>query len=660
MSEHIPMFTDLVLIIGASLPVLFLFRRGGLPPFAGFVITGVLIGPHGLGLVRSVENVHVAAEVGVVLLLFSIGLEVSLSRLLKTSTRIYALALGQIFGTAALGFAAGLLLQLSLPAAIVVGLVLSVSSSAIVLKGLSDRGELETPIGRAVVTICITQDFAVVPMMLVIGFLSAGHGDWTLIARTTIEVAALGGGLFLFAKYILPPIMRRLMTIDTTEVVLLFTILVMLGTAWLTSLAGLSLAIGAFAAGLILSETEYHAQIYSEVAPFRSLFSSLFFVSVGMLIDLRFVAADPLPIIAVAVGVLLLKSLVVYLVALPLRISPRIALQGGFYIAQIGEFSFLLIGLALTQGILSERLFQYLIAATGLTLAVTPLIMQWAPHVAWTAGTRFPWLAGVESDTEKPKETRPQPAVLIIGFGVNGHNVARVLRESGIYYEILDNNPDIVRRAREDGELIHYGEVARMEVLQQLEVDQFDSIVLAISEPAVTRRAVSVIRRMHPRTHLIVRTRFVAEVEELEKLGANVVVPEEFETSLRIFSDLLHHYRVPPHIIAMQVEAVRGHSYGILRTQAGASVVENIQELMLRRLVEAVPIMEGSPNIGHRLGDLGLSSDDACLVLSLLRDGLPLRPPFESIELKENDIVVLYGNHVDLNIAVEKLGARQH
>ncbi|MFZ5434011.1 MAG: cation:proton antiporter [Calditrichota bacterium] len=658
MTEHVPMFTDLVLIIGASLTVLFLFRRLGLPPIAGFVLTGLLIGPHGLGLVRSIENVRAAAEIGVVLLLFSIGLEVSLSRLLQTSARIYAFAVGQIVVTTAVGVAAALFVGLSLAAAVVVGFVLAISSSAIVLKGLADRGELETPIGRAVVTICLVQDFAVVPILLVIGFLGAGHADWSAMGRTTLEVAALGGALFLIARYVLPPVMHRLMAIDAAEVVLLFTILVMLGTAWLTSLAGLSLAIGAFAAGLILSETEYYPQIYAEMAPFRSLFSSLFFVSVGMLLDLQFVAADPVPVLAVAVGVLLVKTLVLVLVALPLKISPRIGLQGGFYIAQIGEFSFLIIAVAMSHQLLSEITFQYLIAATSLTLAVTPLIMQWAPRIAWTAGSRFPWLAGAEADTQTRKESRPQPAVLVVGYGVNGHNVARVLRESGIYYEILENNPEIVRRARDDGELIHYGEVARTEVLRQIEATEFDSIVLAISDLAITRRAVSIIRTLAPRAHLIVRTRYVAEVEELEGLGADVVVPEEFETSLRIFSDLLHHYRVPPHIIAMQVEAVRGHSYGVLRTQAGASVVENIQELLLRRLVEAVPIMENSVHLGRNLGELKLASDDTCLVLAVLRNGLPLRPPFDDIVLQPDDLIVLYGNHIDLNAAVEKLTNR--
>jgi CPA2 family monovalent cation:H+ antiporter-2 len=657
MNEPLPLFTDLMIIIGCALPVLFVFRRVQLPPVAGFVLTGILIGPSGLGWVHNIDHVRTAAEVGVVLLLFTIGLEVSLSRLLKTSTRIYLLAALQIAGTSILGFVVARLLGLDFRAAIVAGFALSLSSSAIVLKGLADRGELETPLGRVVVTICLVQDFAIVPMLLIISFLGAGQADMAQVTYTVLRVLALGGVLYLAARHVLPPLIRRVLTIDTSEVVLLFTILILLGTAWLTQWAGLSLAIGAFAAGLILSETEYYPQIYAEVAPFRALFSSLFFVSVGMLFDLSYLVADPRVVLGVAAGVLLLKTLVVLAAGLTIGFAPRIVLQGGLYIAQIGEFSFLLMGAALASGLLGEHEFQYLIAAAGLTLAVTPLIMQWAPHVAWHASLRFPWKS-TEPPEEAAKPSRPQPAALIIGYGLNGRNVSRVLREAGIYYEILECNPDLVRRARGEGESIHYGDVTRSDVLERLGIAEFDSIVLAISDPAATRRTVSLLHRMHPGGHLIVRTRYAAEVEQLEKLGADVVVPEEFETSLRMFSDLLHHYRVPPHIIAMQVEAVRGHSYGILRTRAGANVLENMEQLILRQLVEAIPISADSPHLGKRLRELGLSPDGTCLVLSILRDGLPLRPPFEDIALKPEDLIVLYGNHVDLDAVVNKLLSR--
>jgi CPA2 family monovalent cation:H+ antiporter-2 len=655
MHESMPILADLMIIIAASLAVLFLFRRLSLPPIAGFVLTGIIIGPSGLGWIKDATHVDTASEIGVVLLLFTVGLEVSLSRLLKTSIRIYLLAIGQIVFTSLFGFGAAYMLGVPFATSVVIGFVLATSSSAIVLKGLSDRGELESPLGRMVVTICLAQDFAVVPMLVILGLLQP-HGTGPALIPKVLQVLALGGALFLAARYVLPEVLRRVMAINATEVVLLVTLLILFGTAWLTSLAGLSLAIGAFAAGLILSETEYYPQIYAEVAPFRTLFSSLFFVSIGMLLDLQFVAMHPFAVLGVALGVLLLKSLVIFGVALPLGLSPRVALQSGFYLAQIGEFSFLIIGTATAGALLTDNEFQYLMGAATITLAVTPLIMQWSPRLVGRAQSRFPWLADLTPhDTLDLPTVRPKPAVLIIGFGVNGHNIARVLHEAGIYCEILDNNPELVRRARSEGQLIHFGDVSRPEVLRQLDVSGFDSIVLTIAEVAATRRAVSLIRDEVPHAYMIVRTRLVAEVDELERLGANIVVPEEFETSLRIFGDLLHHYRIPPHIISMQMEAVRGHSYGVLRTQAGSSVMEQLEQLILQRLVEAVPILPGSPVIGRTIASLGLVEESACTILSVMRNGYPLRPPFEEAVLEPSDLIVLYGNHMDLEKAVERL-----
>ena len=655
MNHEIPMLNDLLVVILFSLPVLFLFRRIGLSPVAGFVAAGVLIGPHGLGLVSSLDNVEIAAEIGVVLLLFVVGLELSLTGLMKTPWRIYLTAILQVLLTSAAGFFAGRALGLATGAALVTGFALAVSSSAIVLKGLVDKGELRTPLGRGVVTICVVQDFAIVPMMLVVSILVSGQADLNTIGIKVIKVAVLVAALYLFARFILPALMNWMVGMRSPEVFLLFTILVLLGTTWATSLAGLSLALGAFAAGLILSENEYSAQILAEIVPFHSLFSSLFFVSIGMLLNLEFVMQHLAPVLAVAVGVILAKMLIIVIVSTPLGISLRESMQGGFYLAQIGEFSFLLMTAALIGNLISETNFQYFIAASSLSLAVTPLIMQLAPHIAWYAHSRFG--AGVKNKQDAPttQPSRPHPAVLIIGYGVNGRNVARVLREAGIHHEILEYNPNTVRDIRASGELAHYGDATRSEVLRHIRFTEFDSAVIAIPEAEATRRAVSIMRSLHPDVYLLARTRFVTEVEQLQKLGANVVVPEEFETSLRLFSELLTHYHLPPHIIAVQMDLVRRRSYGLLRSDdEPGSLDRALQPLLMKRLVEAVPIAPDCKQIGKTLGELGFREGERCSVISVIRGSRPLPAPYEDNVIAVNDLVVLYGDHAALDSALKR------
>ncbi|NUO19670.1 cation:proton antiporter [bacterium] len=655
MSHEIPMFYDLAIILACALPVLFLSRRIGLPPIAGFVLTGVLIGPSGLGFIKNLDHVESSAEVGVILLLFIVGLELSLSALKSTPFSVYLAAIGQVVGTIALTVAIVLSAGMPLQLALVTGFVVTVSSSALVLKGLADKGELNTPLGRMVVTICVVQDLAIVPMMLTVSILATGQITTYEIGVRTILMIGWVLSLYLLGRWIIPQMMRWLVKIQAAEAILLFAILVMLVIGALSSVAGLSIALGAFAAGVILSENEFSAHIYSQVQAFSTLFSSLFFVSIGMLLDLRFVFTHLETVLLVSVAILILKALIVIGVSLPIGLSLRERVQGGFYLAQIGEFSFLLLSAAMMGGLLMEEEFQYLIAASSLTLAVTPIVMQYAPTVAFHAGKRIGRKHGEMIVSAEPLPARPSPAVLIVGYGLNGKNVARVLREAGIYYEILEFNPKTVREARNDGEIIHYGDVTHAEFLNHLGLKDFDSAVIAISDPAATRRAVATIHRLNSKLHLIVRTRYVAEVEQLEQLGAKLVVPEEFETSLRIFVELLTHYHIPPHIVAAQVEVVRSQSYGTLRG-AGSSG-DKLAHLLMMRLVEAVPVTENSKARGRTLRELGFTNESRCQVIALLRDGCSYAGDFLDTQLLMNDLVVLYGDHAALDQGVNLLSA---
>lgn len=655
MSHEIPMFYDLAIILACALPVLFLSRRIGLPPIAGFVLTGVLIGPSGLGFIKNMDHVESSAEVGVILLLFIVGLELSLSGLKSMSPKVFYASIAQIlmttFAVTGIMFALGF----SITTALIAGFIVTGSSSAIVLKPLADKGEMATPMGQVVVAICVITDLAAVPMMMTLGVLSTGEFSSYLLTVRSILLLAWLIALYVLARWVIPGLFRYLVKIQAPEAILLFAILVLLVIGAISSVSGLSVALGAFAAGIILSENEFSSHIYSQVQAFGTLFSSLFFVSIGMLMDLSFVAAHLDKVIAVCAGVVLLKALIVILVTPGMGLTIRERVQGGFYLAHISEFSFVLLSAAMASNMLNESEFQYLIAASSVTLALTPLIMQVAPHVAYRAGQRIGRKHDEMLVSAEPLPSRPKPAVLIVGYGLNGRNVAKVLRESGIYYEILEFNPKTVREARNDGEIIHYGDVTHAEFLNHLGLKDFDSAVIAISDPAATRRAVATIHRLNPKLHLIVRTRYVAEVEQLEQLGAKLVVPEEFETSLRIFVELLTHYHIPPHIVAAQVEVVRSQSYGTLRG-AGSSG-DKLAHLLMMRLVEAVPVTENSKARGRTLRELGFTNESRCQVIALLRDGCSYAGDFLDTQLLMNDLVVLYGDHAALDQGVNLLSA---
>lgn len=654
MHAELPFLSDLLIIISCSLPVVLLFRRLKLPPIAGFIATGVAIGPFGLGFISQAAHVDTASEFGIVLLLFMVGLEFSLSRLLTTPVRLYLIAALQVVLTTAATALAMVWFDQSPSTALIVGFIVALSSSAIVLKGLSDKGELETPAGRLVVTACIVQDLAVVPMLVLTNYIS-GDPASASIGVTIANIAALSGALFLLAKYVLPRLLKWFISGSSGESTLLATVLVVLGIAWLTSLAGLSLALGAFAAGLVLSETEFYPQIFAEIAPFRSLFASIFFVSVGMMLDLHFLVRHWPAVLLCTLTVLSLKTLIVALSALPFGIPTRIALQSGLYLAQIGEFAFLFLA-STAAAVLSEMGTQYIIAVAVITMTVTPLLLQAAPRFAHHASARLRLLGANQTDLDdRSAASRQRPAVLIIGYGLNGRNVARVLSETGIYYEILESNPEIVRRARKQDQIIHYGDSSRGEVLAQIAAQEFDSVVIAISDLAATRHTVALLRSHNPHARIIVRTRYISEVDELKNLGADSVVPEEFETSLRIFSELLNYYHIPPHIIAAQVDLVRRQEYGLLRTGHREASMENIELFLAQRLVEAVPLSAQSAAIAKTVSQCNLLPPADCVALSVIRDGKPLAGDLANLTLQANDLVVLFGSHAAVDQAIRDL-----
>ena len=578
-SMQIPILQDIVVILGLSVVVIYLFQRLKLPAILGLLLTGVITGPNGLVLVRAVHEVEMMAEIGVILLLFIIGLEFSLKTLASIKREVLLGGTVQVGGTVGLVFLLAYWMGYDWNKALFLGFLVSLSSTAIILKLLQEKGETNAPHGRISLGILIFQDIIVVPMMLLTPLLS-GQSEgasslwWLLLKAVGVVLAVLYG-----ASYLIPRILHAVAKTKNRELFILTVIVICLLVAWGTSQAGLSLALGAFLAGLIISESEYSYQATGIVLPLREIFTSFFFVSIGMLLDMRFLIEHLGVILLLVLVVALLKFTVVSVAVLLLRYPRRTILITALTLFQVGEFSFILAGVGLQFNILDGVSQQYFLATSILTMALTPFVVEKAGLIAgWWMQQAIPEklalsnLLNANPEEGLPVETLKDHAI-IIGYGLNGQHVAEAARNSGIPYIVLDITPQNVEAARRAGMPVYFGDATNEVVLEHLRVHAARVAIVTITDPAGSKQIVQHIRNICNTVHIIVRTRYVRDVEELYQLGASEVVPEEFETSVEIFTRLLHKYLVAEDEIEDFIRLVRTGNYHSLRpnTDIGAT-----------------------------------------------------------------------------------------
>ncbi|MBV6522529.1 MAG: putative cation/proton antiporter YbaL [Gemmatimonadaceae bacterium] len=570
MHEEIPQLRDLVLLIAVALPVIVIATRFHVPSLVGFLLTGIAIGPHALGLVREIESVNTLAQVGAVLLLFAVGLELSLSRIVRLGRLILRGGFGQLVGTTVVVAGVTLLAGTSVNHAILYGALVTLSSTAIILKVYADRGELDSAHGRVVVAILLFQDLCVVPLMVLLPLLAGTEQGLGAIGRAIAITVTVTGGLLLVGRFVIPKALERVVALRSQEIFTLCILAIGLGAAYLTSIFGLSLALGAFVAGLVIAESEFGLQALTDVLPFRDTFSGIFFTSVGMLLDVHYFLAHLWFMLGVAIGIVILKALIGYIVVRVVRRSARVGIIAGIGLAQVGEFSFVLASMAASIGLMGSDQYQLLLGASILTMLIAPFAVAWAPDVAELL-LRNRAMPTMEWATREARIVKPlEDHVIIVGYGLNGENLARVLRRSGIRYTILESNGQVVRRARLEREPIVFGDGTRAEVLDRVGIHRARVVVFAIASLGDERRGVAVARQLNPKVHIVARTRYVVEIDELRSLGADEVVPEEFETSIEIFGRVLHRYGIADERIREAAEDAREHHYELLRSR-GAS-----------------------------------------------------------------------------------------
>jgi CPA2 family monovalent cation:H+ antiporter-2 len=648
-----PMLRDLVVLFAAALPIVFIFQRLNIPSVVGFLIAGVVIGPHGVGLIAQSADVEKLAELGLVLLLFVVGLDLSLSQVVRLGGIMLWSGGLQVLVTAALVSAAAIAWGVPAARAVFFGFLVVQSSTAIVLKMLSDRGELYAPHGRIAVGVLLIQDLCLVPMMLLTRLLATpAAASWFAVATVLLKAAAAIGLIIFAARLLMPGLLRQIVRLRSRELFTGTIVLFCLGTAWLASRFGLSLALGALIAGLVISESEYSHQAIADILPFRDALNSVFFISIGMLLRVDFFVAHLSVLLAGAVAVYLLKLAVSLVVILPFYGSFRVATITAFSLAHIGELSFVLTRFALPLGMMPVTDYETFVAIAVLTMLAAPFLIQAAPAAAESVEALF----GITEPAAEPDTAPTRNHVLIVGYGLNGENLAHVLRQTGLPYMILELNPERLRDARARNEPVRYGDATRLEVLHKAGAASAHVIVIAISDPVATRRIVALARQSNPETPILVRTRYVAEIDQLRRLGATEVIPEEFETSVEIFARVLRRLRVPRNVIALQVELIRKQSYSMLRgLELPKQTLDQLDRILAATTTETFMVWERSPAAGRTIRQLQLRRATGVTIIAVVRDGQPFTNPEPELTIQAGDILVMLGSHAQLDRAMSRL-----
>lgn len=661
--EQFNIIKDIVIILLVSLTIIVIFKRLNIPSIVGFLIAGIIIGPHTFKLIKDVEQIDSIAQIGVILLLFTIGIEVSLNQMLRIKKFVFYGGTLQILLTI---FISAIILSVygfDLSTSIFGGMLISLSSTSIILSLLSQVNELDSPHGQISLGVSIFQDLALVPMILLLPIL--GQKTAASITSVTTQLLFAFGTLtaiFIFAKFLMPRIIHFLAGLKVKEVFTTGVLLLLLGTAYLTNLAGLSLALGAFIAGLILSETEFSAQIVADIIPMKDAFKSIFFVSIGMLLNVQFVLSYPLTIILITAAIIFVKAAIVILIVLLLRYPIRIGIQTGFTLVPIGEFSFVFAVSGGYFGLLSDELYHAFLASSIFTMILAPFLFKYAHSVGFKA-SEFKHKKKGESDrsnSEAVKSTKQKITftnhVIIVGYGLNGKNLARVLKETGIKYVIIELNPDLIREAAAKGEDIIYGDCVREEILEQANVNRASVIVFAISDPSSSKQGLQIVKKLNPHIYAIMRTRYTNEIEGLIKLGADEVIPEEFETSLQIFSKVLRKFHIPLNVIMKQVSILRGESYSMMvKEELTTHPLINLNEILAAGLTDTYFISDDNPFVGKLLSEVNLRAKTDATIIAIVRNGKTITNPSGSETIYSNDTLVITGTHQAVDDAFEYL-----
>ncbi|HZO03998.1 MAG TPA: monovalent cation:proton antiporter-2 (CPA2) family protein [Burkholderiales bacterium] len=643
-----PGLQTVLILLASSVLAVAVCRSLRLPPMIGYLATGLALGPHALGVVAEREETQRLAEFGVVFLMFSIGLEFSLSKLKSMRRQVFGLGLAQVSATIALAVAGAALAGIPWQAGLALGGIAAMSSTAIVSKLLAERGELDSPHGREVIAVLLFQDLAFVPLVVLIPVL-AQPAD-AIGAAVAVALAKAAAALFIVIVGGPRPMRAWLRVVArrrASELFVLNVLLITLVAGFLTAAAGLSLVLGAFLAGMLISETEYRFQVEQDIRPFRDVLLGLFFITVGMMLDLRLVVAQFWLVMLFVVLLMLIKGALIAALSKAFRATTGTALRVALALAQGGEFGFVLLPLAGIAGIVSDELLQPMLAAMIVSMLATPFVIAASDRIVLRL-SRAEWMQrSLALHRVAVQSLEAERHVVVVGYGRNGQRLARLLDAEGVRYVALDLDPERVREAAAAGDTVVFADALRREALVAAGISRAAAAVLTFADAAAAVRLLAHIHDLNPSLPVIVRARDEADIAPLTAAGASEVVPEAFESGLMLASHTLVWVGVPLSRVMRRVSQVRGERYGLLQ-----GLFQGRDDLAAGTQLHSVTLEPGARAVGRTLDELGLPVQ----VRAVRRRGRKAKlDPAAAGALQSGDVVVLLGTPEALASAEDRL-----
>jgi CPA2 family monovalent cation:H+ antiporter-2 len=650
-----PLIKQISLIFGLAIIVLLVCNRFKIPTLLGFLITGVLAGPDFIGLLRAGEDVNIFAEIGIILLLFTIGIEFSLKDLIKARRQVLQGGALQVFLTIFIVSLIGYFTHLPIRESIFLGMLFSLSSTAIVLKLLQDGGRLSSAEGRSTMSILIFQDIIVVPMMLIVPYLGGDSDgfDWNILL-TILKGIFTVLIVIVMSRVVMPRLLFEVAKSKSSELFLLTIIVVCLSVAGLTAVIGLSFSLGAFLAGLIISESEYSHEAFSTILPFREVFTSFFFISIGLLVDINFIVEHPFQILGITLAVLIIKMLLTTLAVASLGNTLKVALLSGLFLCQVGEFSFILAGAGLKYQILDHDIYQMFLSVSIFSMAITPNMIVGSDQISRWLGQQLKSsklsqrLQKIVSgrSTIKPKEKILKDHLIIIGFGETGKNIAKAAKMGGIKVLGIDNDPEVVLAAQAKRMDVMYGNSANKPLMEQANTAMARAVVITHTEINDALATVKIVRKLNPHIYILAKSKRIKDVQAFYDAGADEVVSEIFETSVEIITRVLTHYMVGRNEIDDFVVKLRNLNYDMMRSIRYEQ--RGLQDYRLEisdTEIITIKVKQGSILINKKLNELNLRNLFGISILAIKRDEQIIPNPEGELSVLENDILVIFGTH---------------